>query len=432
MTKNIFQLGWEWAALDNPNLRWVVIGMLLLGAVAGAVGCFALLRKRSLLGDAAAHAALPGICIVFMLLGTKNPAFMLLGAVIAGGIALKSIDVLTSQTRIKADTAITLVLSVFFAVGILLLTHIQHTGNAAQAGLERFLFGKAAAMLQGDINMLLGVALLTSAALFLFFRPLQLVAFDRNYAQSIGLPLRRLETLLALLTILVVGIGMQAVGVVLISSLLIAPAAAARYWTDDLRKMIVIAATFGAISGVVGAYISYIAPAMPTGPWVVVVVSALVGFSLMLAPQKGWWALQRRQNKNRRKIVRENILKSFYHLAEKDGNPFAARTTNDLNNQRKDGLADLRSNLGELTREGLLHEQQQQWTLTESGRIAAQRVVRLHRLWELYLNRYVRIASDHVHDDAEAIEHVLTPELEAQLLKKLNYPTHDPHEELIP
>lgn len=419
-------------SLSDPNVRSVVLGMVLLGASAGAVGCFTLLRKRALLGDAIAHAVLPGICVAFMLSGTKNIAVLMAGAIVSGWIALWAIDFITLRSRIKSDTATGLVLSVFFGVGILLLTVIQKSGNASQSGLDKFLFGKAAAMTISDVQLLaiVSVALLGTIAVFLkaFF----IASFDAQFARSIGMPMRLIELLLATITVVAVAVGIQAVGVVLMAALLITPAAAARYLTDRLWVMLVLAIFIGALSGIGGAYISYIAPAMPTGPWVVVVLSLIAATCVFFAPRKGlvsrWWQHRR----NRRQMLEENILKIFYQLGESNGDFFVPRRAIALQQRRPLTQAYLQQGLRQLIAKEDIRLSSEGWVLTEKGKQNAQRLVRVHRLWEVYLSRYHHLAPDHVHDNADAVEHIISPELEVQLETMLNYPPADPHNTPIP
>jgi len=260
----------DFFTFSDPNVRMVTLGAILLGISAATVGCFTFLRKRALVGDAIAHAVLPGVCLSFIISGEKNPFWLLLGAVIAGWAALLVMDFMVNHSKLKTDTAIGAVLSVFFGLGILLLTAIQHSGSANQAGLDTFLFGKAASMTQRDVWVFGGVAALLLLVIAAFFKSFKLVAFDPDFARSLGLPVRTLEFILATITVLSVATGIQAVGVVLMAALLITPAAAARFWTDSMIRMILLAALFGLLSGFFGAWVSYTAPAMPTnatGRW---------------------------------------------------------------------------------------------------------------------------------------------------------------------
>ncbi|GAB3196087.1 manganese/zinc/iron transport system permease protein [Pontibacter aydingkolensis] len=422
----------EFFSFADANVRYVTLGSVLLAGSSAVVGCFTLLRKRALVGDAVAHAVLPGVCLAFILSGTKNPFILLVGAFITGWISLILIDFITSRSRIKEDTAIGLVLSVFFGVGILLLTAIQHSGNAAQSGLDKFLFGKAASLVGEDLIAFSIVAILLLAATILFYKELKLLCFDETFAKTIGFPVRGLELLLTTLTVLAVVVGIQAVGVVLMAAMLITPAAAARFWTDRLGVMLVLAAIIGAFSGVAGAFVSYTAPAMPTGPWIVLIVSMIAILSFALAPNKGWIARILRRRRNKKLILEENLLKLLYHLGEDRQDYTTTRPLQELLDKRAIPAKEAKYGLAKLRAQGYLERSKAGWSLTPEGIKRGRRVVRLHRLWELYLTQYLHLASDHVHEDAETIEHIITPELEQRLLEELNYPELDPHSARIP
>jgi manganese/zinc/iron transport system permease protein len=367
-----------------------------------------------------------------MISGEKHPLILLLGAVIAGWISLLVMDAMVNMSKLKTDTAIGAVLSVFFGLGILLLTAIQHSGDANQAGLDRFLFGKAASMTSEDVLIFGSVALLLLVVTALLFRPFTYVAFDRDFARTAGLPVRLIEFVLATITVLAVAVGIQAVGVVLMAALLITPAAAARFWTNRLPRMVLLAAIFGMAAGYFGAGVSYLAPSMPTGPWIVMLLSAIAVFSVVLAPEQGIWARLRLQRANARKMLAENILKAFFKL-ESHRHPGRPLTFGQLQAVRGFRREELRRGLRRLQQAGLVTAAgSSQWQLTPAGINQSRRVVRLHRLWELYLNRRLQQAPDHVHNSAEAIEHILTPEVEAALLAELGHPIMDPHESPIP
>jgi len=422
----------EFFSFSDPSIVSVVVGAILLTASSAVVGTFTFLKKKALVGDAVAHSVLPGICLAFILSGTKNPIWMILGAFLTGWISLVIIDHITTKSKIKEDTAIALILSVFFGIGILMLTNIQHSGNPAQTGLDSFLFGKAAALVGQDLIVFGIVAVILIITVALFFKELKLIAFDSNYAKALGLPVKALDLLLTSLTVLAVVTGIQAVGVVLMAAMLITPAAAARFWTNDVFKMTLIAAILGGISGLSGAYVSYVAPAMPTGPWIVIIISVIAIVSFFIAPKRGIFARSIQQRKLQRLIMDENLLKELYHLGEKDEDPYKGRTVDEIIEERFFPKKKLKIALMRLKRQGFLEKKQGYWSYTEAGKIKGQRVVKLHRLWELYLSKYMKIAPDHVHEDAETVEHIITPELEARLEKMLEYPEFDPHEEKIP
>ncbi len=422
----------QFLSFSDPNVLFVVLGTMILGASAAIVGCFSFLRKRALVGDAIAHSILPGVCLAFMVSGSKNPLYLIIGAFITGWLSLLLIDAITRTTKLKSDTAIGIILSVFFGVGILLLTSIQHSGNASQAGLDKFLFGKAASLTKDDVYIFGTIALILIAVVILFYKEFKLISFNPDYAKVIGLPVQFLEFMLATITVLAVAVGIQAVGVVLMAALLITPASGARFWTDKLSVMILIATAFGAISGFLGSYISYIAPSMPTGPWIVMCLSMLTIGSIWFAPRTGMLAKFRVQKENQRKILIENVLKLFYHLGEKDGTFKKQRSTSVLLASRDLRIKELNRGLHLLKKEHWLRKKGDNWLITQSGLNEAKRIIKLHRLWEMYLNQRLKLEPDHVHNDAEAIEHIITPELEKQLEKELNYPTKDPHESVIP
>ena len=343
------------------------------------------------------------------------------------------IDFITKRSKIKEDTAIGLILSVFFGIGILMLTVIQKSGNAAQSGLDHFLFGQAASLVGQDLLVFSAIALILIVAVIIFYKEFALIAFDMHFAQTIGFPVRALELVLTTLTVLAVVTGIQAIGVVLMAAMLITPAAAARFWTDKLKVMILLAAALGAFSGLVGAYISYIAPSMPTGPWIVMVISIIALLSFFLAPRKGILFRMFTQRKFQTQMLEENILKLFYQLGEQAGQEYyQTRTIEDITQRRPFDLTRLRRGLRNLCRQGFLELSTQGWAFTTAGKAKGQRITKLHRLWELYLTEYLRIAPDHVHEDAETIEHIITPELERRLEEQLQFPRLDPHKSKIP
>ena len=273
-------------SLADANVRYVVAGSVFLGGAAGGLGSFAFLQRRSLLGDALAHAALPGVGITFLITGQKNLFLLLLGAVISCWLGALSINYIIAKTKLKLDTALSIILSVFFGLGIVILTHIQQSGSGAQSGLDKFLFGQAAAMTGQDVLILAVVGSVMLLLIILWFSKFKLITFDPGFAMSIGLKVPWLQFLLTTMIVVSVTIGLQAVGVVLMAAMLFTPAAAARQWTDNLKLMITLASLFGAISGILGAYISFLAPNFPTGPWIIIVISFIFLFSLFFSPRR--------------------------------------------------------------------------------------------------------------------------------------------------
>src|SRR3712207_2011667 len=228
--------------LLDPTLRTIALGTATLGVVSGALGSFAVLRRQSLLGDAMSHAALPGIALAFLLTGSKASSPLLLGAFAAAWVATLVVMAILPTTRIKYDSALGIVLSVFFGVGLLLLTLIQKRPDASQAGLDRFLFGQAASLLERDLYVMAGLAALALAATVLLWKEFKVLSFDTEFGASLGFPVRALDVALTGLLVVAIVVGLQTVGVVLMSAMVVAPAAAARQWTDSLAVMVLLAA----------------------------------------------------------------------------------------------------------------------------------------------------------------------------------------------
>jgi manganese/zinc/iron transport system permease protein len=426
----MLETAFEFFSFTEPNVRTVTLGTVLLGIGAAVVGSFTYLRKRALVGDAVSHAILPGVALAFMITGEREPLYLLVGALLAGWISLLSIDGIVNYSKLKTDTAIALILSVFFGFGILLLTAIQQQGTGTQAGLDSFLFGKAAGMTTKEVHFFGWVSAALIGIVLLFFNVFRLVSFNREFAISLGLPVRFIEFIMATITVLAITTGIQAVGVVLMAALLITPAAAARPFTNRLEWMIVIAAAIGAVGGLVGSFVSYTHPQMPTGPWIVVVLSFFAVGALLFAPNRGVVASIRRRYQNQRKIRTENLLKAFYQLYESGAT--SAITKETLQAHRNFQSRERAKGLTELLHRGCLTKESHQYALTEKGLEEGKRIVRLHRLWEVYLTERMRMQADHIHPQAETMEHIITPEIEAQLIKELNTPQKDPHNSDIP
>lgn len=421
----------EFFSFTDANIRFVVFGSMLLAASSAMVGVFIVLRKKALVGDAVSHGVLPGICAAFLIFGTKNIVVLICGAFISGWLSLLVIDWIIKHTKIKKDAAIAIVLTVSFGFGIVLLTYIQHSGNSSQSGLDSFIFGKAAALVGNDLIAFAIIAVVLIATIISFFKEFTLVSFDKPYAVALGLPVGKLELLLTTLTVLAVVTGITAVGVVLMAAMLITPAAAARFWTNDLKKMMILSAIFGAVSGLLGAYISFIAPSMPTGPWMVVVSSLIAFFSFFFAPEVGIISRSKMQKNRSRVILEENVLKIFYQYGER--NDFGLGITlSELLEVRPMKAELLKKALRILIRKNLLIEKSDTWHLSKEGISKGARVVKLHRLWELYLTQYADMAPQHVHENAELMEHIITPELEMELERQLGFPEKDPHDSVIP
>ena len=300
------------------TLRYVALGSAILGVTSGALGCFTVLRKQSLFGDALAHAALPGIGFAYLFAGTKDSLLLMLGAAIFawfGGIVTLAI---TNTTRIKQDAALGITLSVFFGLGIVLLTYLQSVGGASQGGLDRFLFGQAAALIESDVINLGILAAGCFAVLIIFFKEFKITTFDSAFGQSLGFPTKYLSALLTSIIVVAVVIGLHTVGVVLMVAMLIAPAAAAKQWISSLKGMLILSAIFGGISGIVGSMISSTTEGMSTGPVIVITVTAILGISLIFSPKQGYLFqyIRRRKQHENNVIDKMNIFSNYKKMRD--------------------------------------------------------------------------------------------------------------------
>ena len=357
----------------DHTVRTVALGAAMLGIVSGALGTFAVLRRQSLLGDAMSHAALPGIALAYLLTGSKAPLALLLGAAIAGWLATLLVMAVVRTTRVKYDSALGLALSVFFGVGLVLLTFIQRRPDASQAGLDKFLFGQAASLLGRDLVTMAALGAIALGGTVVLWKEFKLLTFDADFAGTLGFPVRLLDLLLTGLLVVAIVVGLQTVGVVLMSAMVVAPAAAARQWTDRLGAMTVLAAAFGAAAGVSGALLSSEARHLPTGPTIVLCAAAVVLVSMLLAPNRGllWrWASDRR---DRRRLGVSAVLGDLYTLAEHHGSVTHTHPVAVLETMRSRGVGVERS-LEELADRGWARRDgDDRWSITEAGRGEAER-----------------------------------------------------------
>lgn len=382
----------------------VVLGSAALGIGAGVVGVLALLRQRSLLADALAHATLPGIAAAFVTatalgIDGRSMPILIAGALAAGLLALACVKVLQMSDRLTADAVLASTLSVFFGAGVVLMTVVQTLPSGGQAGLERFIYGQAAAMLRSDLWMLSACTLLVLVVCGLLLKELRLVTFDPAFGRAIGRPIGRIDGLVLGMILVITVAGLQTVGLIMIVALQVVPAAAARFWTNRLGAMLVIAGCIGGVSGFVGAAISGSATKVPTGAVIVLVAGAAFVISMVIAPRRGVVAAALRRARASMRIARSHALREIIERAEAAGMPHPHTATAcaqvlpqvELTWAQRLGLR-----WGGLYADG---------TLTEAGVQQARAVTRAHRLWEQYL--VTRARHDPAHADlvADLVEH---------------------------
>lgn len=273
--------------LFSSNLQWVMFSTMILGIAAGAIGCLSYFRRQNLLSDALAHAALPGVVVAFLLIGEKNMLILIAGAAGSALVGAFFIQWITTSSRIKEDTAMGMILSIFYGAGIMLLTVANRTAGGNQSGLDTFIFGQAASMVRHDVITMAVLALVVIAIVTLAYKEWKIFLFDPEFANGIGLSIKGMNILYTLLLVTTIVIGIQAVGVILMAAMMIIPAVSSRYWTQNFGRMLILSSLFGGLSGVFGTLISALGKGWPTGPFVILVSACFFLFSLFFGKEKG-------------------------------------------------------------------------------------------------------------------------------------------------
>lgn len=345
------------------NATLVTLGAAMLGAAAGVTGTFLYLRKRALVSDAIAHATLPGVGLAFIAMtlmgfdGRWLPG-LLVGSAVSALLGLMCVQWLAGRTRLSEDAAIGAVLSVFFGFGIVILTVIQTMSTGGQAGLESFLLGSTAGMLFSDAVLIATGGAIVLALVLLLRRPMTMVTFDAEFAAANGVRIDRIDLAMMGLVMGVTVVGLKVVGLILIVALLIIPPVTARFWTDRSDRVVLSAGAIGAVAGWIGAAISATAPALPTGPIIVLAAFAMFAVSFALAPSRGLLAAGIRYRKFQTGVhIRQGLL------ALAQGHPIYEPLTLRL-----------------LKREGLARAD---GVVTEAGAARAARALRDERRWEI-------------------------------------------------
>lgn len=303
--------------LQSYTTQMVLLGTALLGLASGIAGTFAVLRKESLIGDGLSHAALPGVVIAFLLTGIKDIEVLITGAALSSITAAWLITITVENSKIKFDGALATILSAFFGLGMVLLTYLQSLNNAGQSGLSKFIFGQAATILARDVYITSAAALIIIVLTALFWKELKLISFDVEYAKTLQIPVTFTLILYRSLLIMTIIIGIQSVGAILISSLLIAPAVGARQWTNKLGTMCILAGFFGMVSAIGGTIWSTTVQKLPTGPAIIVILSVIVLLSLIFAPNRGILWQYRKNKQSKRALLSETARISPADLQQK-------------------------------------------------------------------------------------------------------------------
>lgn len=418
----------------DPVLRAPTIGSMLMCLAAALVGVIVFVRKRSLLGEALSHATYPGVtgAIVFagmFSLDQNMPLIILLGATLSALVGFFLIDFLERKLKVSDDAALCFVLAFFFGIGITIASYAQNSYTTLFQQIQLYLYGQTATMTDRHILIYGLLTTLIIATLFLFYKETLALSFDRQFATASGMASRLVQFLFIGLVVTAVVVGIRSVGVILMSAMLIAPAAAARQFTNRLSHMFFLSGLFGIFSGFLGTYLSVAFPGIPTGPMIVLVAGTIAFYALLLAPQRGLLIRYWRVVRFRSHQMEENLLKWMWHLSQSGEK---AVTFSTIAHKHAFSTGRLLLLLFRLRLAGWLKRRDANYVLTPLGTKKGARIVRLHRLWEVYLVNALGLGVERVHKSAEEMEHILTPELERKLTKLLDDPKHDPHQQPIP
>jgi len=364
----------------------VLIGAVILGVAAGVLGAFAVLRQRSLVGDALSHAALPGVCIAFIATGAKDATTLAAGAAVVGVIAAGLILAIERTGRIRPDAAIGVVLTGFFSLGVVMLTFLANFNNSSQAGLDTYLFGQAAGLLVSDL-MVMGILCVVSLGIVaLAFRPLKTALFDLSFAGSIGLPVRLLELAMTAMLVIAIVIGVRTVGAILMVAMLVVPTVTARQLTNRLPALLVVAGLTGAVVGTAGSLISTGA-GIPTGPVIVLVGFVVAMSAILFAPGRGVAWKARRVIRERRRALNEGVLIDLETAVHSGAPP----TAGELASLSGRPAASVKRALRDLDRAGALRRDGDRIYLSESGAAAVHALLDRRDLWSAWLEYGWRI-----------------------------------------
>lgn len=409
------------------NTIVVLAGVGLLGAGSGLVGALGVLRRRSLLGDALAHASLPGICLGFLLAGSRNLPLMMLGALASGVLGVIIIGALSRYTKIREDSSIGIVLSVFFGLGIVLSRMIQSsTTIGSKAGLDSYILGKTAGMTRGDVYLILTIAIACVVLVALLHKELKLVAFDADFAKSLGWPVYAIDLALMTLIALAVVVGLPAVGVVLIAALLIMPGVSSRFWTDRFTTLLWLSGILGLFIGVAGTMLSATYELMPAGPLIVLTGSSVFLFSLLFGTRRGLLKQAVASYQYQKQYARRQLLVKLFDHLESQQFRSAEISLSTLAEHSPRALTKLRAASDRLIVEGLATcDAPGTIRLTAVGLTTARDAARQQRLWFEYLLTYPELSSQvdlSLDSIAEIVDEPIIETLQASLVASSRWP----------
>ena len=410
---------WSYPFTHLPTGLWTSV---LVGTTCGVLGCFVVLRRMALIGDALSHAILPGVVIAFLVTNNTGVWGLLLGALLAGLMTAVLINVVSHNSRTKEDSAIGIVFTALFALGLILISMLP---RGTHFDLKCFVFGIPEAVTFAEFSLMAGIAIVVLGTITLLYHPLKLISFDPIVATAMGLPVLFFHYLLMGMISATVVAGLKTTGVILVVAMVITPASAAYQITNRFSNMLILAGFFGALSALLGTILAYVLNA-PSGPSMVLAATFIFVASMLFSPTHGYVFEKLRKARLKRHIEGEDILKALYKL-ENSGQTSTRENISKDAGLAIDGLPPL---FGDLIKEGHIMLANGQATLTEVGRERAVEMVRSHRLWESYLAEHANIAPEDIHHHAEKLEHA--HELADEVDRTLGHPRHDPHGSEIP
>lgn len=422
----------------DPVLRAPILGCALMGVFTSLVGVIAFLKKRSLIGETISHGTYPGVILGMSVFALVFPNYeryafigVLVGAFFVSFLALKLISVLERRFQVKSDASLCFTLTSFFGLGLLFASHMQFSLTKWYSKAQVYLYGQAATMV--DMHVYIYLALTCLLFLFLIgsYHHLKVLLFDPNYAKVVFSNTKWIDRLLTVFFVLSIVVGIRSVGIVLMSGMLIAPVVAARQYTEKLSHLFILTSLISILSAFLGVIVSYqlslsFALTLPTGPFMIALCCIIAFFSLLFAPKRGYLFRCFRVWSFKKKCQHENVLKSIWKA------PLQTLSSAQLQQRLSSSQRSLSCCLSTLMKQGWVEKTNKRYRLTRDGEMKAMRIIRLHRLWELYLAEHLEMEVDKVHRNAEEMEHIITPELEQRLTKRLEDPSVDPHQQSIP
>jgi manganese/zinc/iron transport system permease protein len=413
-----------------PSTWYILISALFLSISSSILGSILFHRRQALVGDVIAHSVLPGVCIAYLLFQGKNLFWFLAGGSSTAFLATYFIQYLHRKKVLSEDVLLASTLSVFFGIGVLLLSYIQQLPWGNQSGIDRFIFGQASTLSSLDAQV---IAIISIVVLVLFissFRAIKVWVFDAQFASTLNFPFKMLEGIFVVLLCVLAMAGLQSVGIVLMSAMFVLPPSIAYFWKRSFVGGIVAASFVSFLASAIGIMLSLIIPHIPTGPAIVVSLFVMLIISVAFGKYNSLYNKLKDRRKHASKIDEEHVLKSIYKLIEASGENRTDIYA--LHKQTKIPFYKIEKICNKFQKRKLIKFTKNEIVLTPAGKAASKRIVRLHRLWELYLSEYLQLPKDHLHESAEDIEHYITPEIEAHLLTIMNFPKKDPHQKDIP